>query len=359
MKWIILEETAVENFWPLSRTRPTWQLRFGIWSPLERALLETPNVALRVRPELAAYARITTGLLVNEDLDAHKISGEARHGLPYLWPWQILAHSDELIVADYERWAASNFNCREDIALDGVHLIGDRERIHLGANVSIQAGCVLDATQGPIVIGDGVQIQWSHLQGPIFIGKDCSVNGARVRPGTSIGHACKIGGEISASIFQSRVNKAHDGFVGHSWAGRWVNFGALATTSNLKNSYGKVRFSPTLDTTIDTGEQFLGSLIGDHTKIGIGQLLTTGSHIGPGCNIFGGGVAPKYVPAFCWGGAEGWAEHRLDDGLKTARAVTGRRSFDLRQQSETALRHVFAQTAVERAAFLKSRARMG
>ncbi len=353
MKWIILEEAPVENFWPLSRTRPTWELRFGAWSPLERARMETCHLALRVRPELAAYARISTGLPVNEDIEAQNISGETRHGLPYLWPWQILANSDKLIEADYEQWMASHFNCREDIVLDGVHLIGDREQIYIGAGATVQAGCVLDASHGPIIVGERAEIQWSHIQGPVFIGADCNIHGARVRPGTSIGHACKIGGEISASIFQSRVNKAHDGFVGHSWAGRWVNFGALATTSNLKNNYGKVRVSQTLETSIDTEQQFLGSLIGDHTKIGIGQMLTTGSHIGPGCNLFGGGVAPKYVPAFCWGGVEGWAEHRLDDCLKTARAVTGRRSFELRVQSEAVLRNVFAQTSKERAVFLQ------
>ena len=302
MKWIILEEAPVENFWPLSRTRPTWELRFGAWSPLERVRLETSNVALRVRPELADYARIATGLPVNEDIETQNISGETRHGLPYLWPWQILAHSDKLIAADYEQWSGVNFNCREDILLDGVHLIGDREHIHIGANASVQAGCVLDATQGPIIIGERADIQWSHLQGPVFIGADCVINGARVRAGSSIGHACKIGGEISASIFQSRVNKAHDGFVGHSWAGRWVNFGALATTSNLKNSYGQVRFSPTLETSLDTGEQFLGSLVGDHTKIGIGQMLTTGSHIGRAATFLVAASRPNMCPRFA--GAE-------------------------------------------------------
>jgi hypothetical protein len=29
--------------------------------------------------------------------------------------------------------------------------------------------------------------------------------------------------------------------VGHSYLGRWVNLGALTTTSNLKNTYGPVQ----------------------------------------------------------------------------------------------------------------------
>ena len=39
-------------------------------------------------------------------------------------------------------------------------------------------------------------------------------------------------------------NKAHDGFVGHSYLGEWVNLGALTTTSDLKNNYSLVHPDP-------------------------------------------------------------------------------------------------------------------
>ncbi len=350
--WLIVEEERPENFAPLTLTRATWELRFGAWCPLERALLQTPDVALRVRPELAAYARAKTGLPVNEDIEARGIVGHKFSGLPFATPWEILACSDKLIAADFELWRATYRDFKASSVSPGAHIIGDAALLHVGEGAWVQAGCVLDVSHGPIMLAAGVQVKYSQLVGPVFVGPGSVVDGARLRPGVSLGHGCKVGGEVSASIFQSRVNKAHEGFVGHSWAGRWVNFGALATTSNLKNTYGTIRFQQSAQVLVDTGAQFLGSLIGDHTKIGIGQLLNTGSHIGAGCNIFGGGVAPKYVPSFSWGGSAGWAEYRLEECLKTVRATLGRRQAALRAESEAVLRQVFRDSDEERRGFV-------
>lgn len=344
---LILVEENVENFWPLSLTRATFELRYGALSPIERALKQTRDIALRAREELAPYLRAKYGVPVNSDIE-----GEVFPGLPFATPWEILAKSNKLIAADYEMWTRGRINHRDSALVNGVHVIGRHRDLFIGARVHVQPGTVLDVTDGPIMIAPGVNIKCSYVQGPVFIGAGCTVESARVRPGTSIGAHCKVGGEIAATIFQSRVNKAHDGFVGHTWTGRWVNFGAMATTSNLKNNYGHIRFQRDMETTVDTGVQFLGSLVGDHTKIGILQGLTTGSHIGVGCSIFGGGVAPKYMPSFSWGGAGGWQEYRFDDFLKTVRATLGRRTTVLRAESEVVLRKVFEGTAAEREAFL-------
>ncbi|HEX8465710.1 MAG TPA: hypothetical protein VF627_13930, partial [Abditibacterium sp.] len=331
----------------LTQLHATFELRFGAWSPLERALQITSEVALRARPELAAYLRAKTGLPVNED-----IQGEDFSGLPASTPWEILNASAAHIAADFQAFQARHENCRDAALMTGAHLIGPTSNVFIGRGAVVQPGCVLDASGGPIILDEGVVVKWSQIQGPVFVGKNTVLDGARIRAGSSIGAHCKVGGEVSASIFQSRVNKAHDGFVGNSWAGRWVNFGALATTSNLKNTYGTIRFQRDFATSIETGSQFLGSLIGDHTKIGIGQMLTTGANLGAACNIFGGGVSPKYVPSFSWGGQGGWSEHRLEDALKTARATMGRRSLVLRDESEAALRRLFPATQKERDQFL-------
>lgn len=345
---LIVAEEHPENFGPLCHTRATFELRYGALCPLDRALQITRDVALRARPELAAYLRAKTGLPVNEDAE-----GEPFPGLPATTPWEILNHSAAHIAADFHDWNKRHTNQRDRALMSGAHIVGDKRDVFIGQGSIVQPGCVLDATGGPIIIAENVSVKFSQLQGPVFIGAGTVVDGARVRPGTSLGPNCKIGGEIAASIFQSRVNKGHEGFVGHSWAGRWVNFGALATTSNLKNTYGKVRFQSDWQTSVETGSQFLGSLIGDHTKIGIGQLLTTAANIGVGVNLFGGGVSPKYVPGFSWGGLEGWNEHRLEDALKTVRATLGRRNAVLRPESEAVLRAVFETTTAERKAFLK------
>ena len=344
---LVVAEEHPENFGALTQTRATFELRYGALCPLDRALQITDDVVLRARPELAAYLRAKTGLRVNEDIE-----GEPFPGLPAANPWEILAHSGAHIAADFRGWEKRHPNDRDVAVMNGAHLVGDQSDIFIGRGSVIQPGCVLDASGGPIILAENVIVKFSHLAGPVFVGSGCVVDGARLRPGTSLGPNCKVGGEIAATIFQSRVNKGHDGFVGHSWAGRWVNFGALATTSNLKNTYGSIRFPLGSERNLETGAQFLGAVIGDHTKIGILQGLNTGCNIGTGCNIFGGGIAPKYVPSFSWGGLSGWAEHRFGDCIKTVKATLGRRNAVLRPESEEVLRAAFAATADERARFL-------
>ena len=345
---LVVAEEYPENFGALTQTRATFELRYGALCPLDRALQITDDVVLRARPELADYLRAKTGLRVNEDIE-----GEPFPGLPASNPWEILARSGAHIAADFRDWEKRGVNCRAQAMMNGAHIVGDQSDVFIGRNSSVQPGCVLDASDGPIIIAENVRVKYSHLAGPVFVGAGCVVDGARLRPGTSLGPNCKVGGEIVATIFQSRVNKGHDGFVGHTWAGRWVNFGALATTSNLKNTYGTIRFPTDGENTVETGAQFLGGIIGDHTKIGIMQGLNTGSNIGTGCNILGGGIAPKWVPSFSWGGQGGWSEHRFDDCIKTVKATLGRRNAVLRPESEAVLRGVFEATAKERAKFLR------
>lgn len=353
MDTIIVEEENPERFFPLTHTRATFELRYGAWCPLDRAIAYTAkhgfNIALRCRPILEEYLRAKTGLPVNEDIDGERFSG-----LPAQTPWEILAKSDALITADWEEWNQTQPTGRR-VLPRGVHLIGNRSDVYLSESAVLQPGCVLDVSNGPIIIADGAQIKFSHIQGPVFIGTNCIIDGAKLRSGTSLGPHCKVGGEVSSSIFQSRVNKAHEGFVGHSWAGRWVNFGAMATTSNLKNTYGNIRYQQSEDTTIETGVQFLGALIGDHTKIGIGQLLSTGSNIGVGCNIFGGPVAPKFIPSYCWIDPQNAEEYRIDKCLQTVRATLARRNAKLRPASADLLEHHFASTHEERSHFIAQR----
>ena len=127
-------------------------------------------------------------------------------------------------------------------------------------------------------------------------------------------------------------NKAHDGFVGHSVVGHWVNLGAGTTTSNLKNTYGAVRLE-VAGTRIETGRSNLGTLFGDHAKTAIGTMLATGTVVGAGANVFGAATPPKYVPPFAWGCA---GERVTEDGfLRVAERVMARRDVawpDARQR---------------------------
>jgi hypothetical protein len=151
---------------------------------------------------------------------------------------------------------------------------------------------------------------------------------------------------MSEVVVLGHTNKAHDGFVGHSYLGRWVNLGAGTITSNLKNTYSNVQLW-TPDGVRDTGTIKLGALIGDHVKVGIGTRLTTGSVIGAGSNIYGSTMPPKYVPPFSWGEGDDLAMYRLDQFLQTAERAMGRRGMTLteRERCQLAAAHALSWEA--------------
>lgn len=203
---------------------------------------------------------------------------------------------------------------------------------------------LFDTTAGPIVIRRGATISaFTRLVGPCYIGHDAVIVGDRVA-NCAIGAKSKIRGEISSSIVLGHSNKGHTGFIGHSYLGRWVNLGAGTTTSNLKNTYGNVQLW-TPSGLRETGMQFLGTLFGDHAKTGIGTMLTTGSVVGAGANIFGDARPPKYVPPFAWGHDEPFTPFACDKFLAVAERVMSRRGVVLGDAARRQLQRVHAERA--------------
>ena len=199
---------------------------------------------------------------------------------------------------------------REDV----LRLLGESDAVPAGSIVigdpawistheaAVEPGVVFDTRNGPVVLESGVEVRsGTRLEGPLWVGSNSRVVGGPIR-NCAIGPWSVIHGEMSATTLLGYANKSHFGFVGHSVVGRWVNLGAGTTTSNLKSTYGPVRLH-VRDVDLETGHQFLGSLIGDHAKTAIGMMLDTGSVIGAGASVFDGVRAPKYVPPFAWGGA--------------------------------------------------------
>jgi UDP-N-acetylglucosamine diphosphorylase/glucosamine-1-phosphate N-acetyltransferase len=182
------------------------------------------------------------------------------------------------------------------------------------------------------------------IQGPAFIGPHSRIVTGRIREFTTIGPYCRVGGEVECCIFQGYSNKYHDGFTGHSYFGEWVNIGALTTTSDLKNTYGTIRVDLAGEQ-LDTGLTKLGSIVGDHVKLGIGVLLNSGTTIGTGCNLFGGGMLPKVIPCFIWGGNGEYQEYDFERMLGTAQIAMSRRQVEQTDAHTDLLRYVFEVTA--------------
>ena len=261
-----------------------------------------------------------TATALGRDLDLYRKAG-AFHREPFglVWadatavsPW---AEAMDLRAADAGDATAPG---------DGV-TVTDARDLWLGCDVNIAPGVVIDTGPGPVILDNHVRVMpHSYLEGPLYVGPGSRIKaGAKIYGESAFGIGCRVTGEIGESTFGDFTNKQHDGFIGHAVLGSWVNLGALTTNSDLKNNYGNVRIDLG-EGAVETGLRFVGLMAGDHVKTAIGTMFNTGTVVGFASNIFGG-MPPKYVGAYSWGGQADAPVYGLDQAMATAEVVLGRR----------------------------------
>lgn len=221
----------------------------------------------------------------------------------------------------------------------GAVVLGDPARVAV-RTPSVEPHVIFDVRKGPIILEpDSVVRAGSRLEGPLYVGPHSWILGGSVRHSV-IGPHCRVHGEVATTVFNGYANKSHDGFVGHSVLGQWVNLGAGTITSNLKNTYGPIRLDLP-NGRLETERTLLGSLIGDHAKTGIGTMLSTGTVIGPGANVIG--TPPgRYVRPFAW---DRERHLTLEGFLQIARRVMPRRGVDVTADLEAGLRTLHGRLA--------------
>lgn len=218
-----------------------------------------------------------------------------------------------------------------------VYIIGKKNEVFVGQKVHIHKFVTIDVSNGPVYIDNDVTIRpFSTIVGPSYIGPGSIIDRAKIIE-SSIGPSCRIGGEVESCIFQGYSNKNHEGFIGHSFIGEWVNLGALTTNSDLKNNYSSVH-TKIGTKELDSGMKKLGCFIGDHTKTGISTLIPTGAIIGSFVNFFGGGMMPKYIPGFKWLSTTKQKNYDLEKAIATARIVMQRRNVKMSKHYEELIR---------------------
>jgi UDP-N-acetylglucosamine diphosphorylase/glucosamine-1-phosphate N-acetyltransferase len=381
---VLIYEDAVarsKRFLPLTYTRCVAELRSGAFTAIERvrAAFGEKKIYLHARPELADVIRERHGLPINEVPDGPMIILNAREALEFhlqnRWHeydelpsdlaeqlktgapieapepvrddaptalWDIIHANPATIRADVEGWSMSNRSVERPAIPFVVAMNPENLLIHPEAR--IDAGTVFDCSAGEIIIDAGAHIMpHTTIIGPVYIGKNSIIKiGSKIYGGTTIGPVSKIGGEVENSIVQGYSNKQHDGYIGHTFLGEWVNLGAGTNTSDLKNDYSPVRVTIE-DEEFDSGSLFVGLMMGDHSKSSIGTQFNTGTVAGVSCNIFDAGFPPKWIPSFSWGGANGLTAYRYEKAIQVARAVTQRRNITLSGHEEHLLRSLFAQ----------------
>ncbi|PAU94470.1 glucose-1-phosphate thymidylyltransferase [Aliifodinibius salipaludis] len=255
--------------------------------------------------------------------------------------WDLFQLNGQEIVRDIE---LLDINTNINGTVSDYAVLEKQENIYIQEGATIEAGCVLNASKGPIFIGENATIMsGAHIRGPVAICENATIKmGAKIYEDTTIGPVCKVGGEVNNSIFHSYSNKGHDGFVGNSIIGQWCNFGADTNTSNLKNNYSSVRIPDWSNSQeIETNQQFFGTVMGDHSKTAINTQLNTGTICGVSCNIFSDDFPPKLIPSFSWVGSNVIQTYRIDKALEAMEAMMARRDISLNEEYKQMMKTIF------------------
>jgi UDP-N-acetylglucosamine diphosphorylase/glucosamine-1-phosphate N-acetyltransferase len=257
--------------------------------------------------------------------------------------WDIFSKNEEALKNDFELLTKG----RKSARIGETNFIrGSSKDIFIEEGAEVEFA-FLNAEAGPIYIGkDAVVMEGSKIRGPFALCEHSQLKlDAKIYGATTIGPHCKVGGEIYNSVFFGYSNKAHDGFLGNAVIGEWVNIGADTNNSNLKNTYDHVKlWSYADDRFVNTGLQFCGMIMGDHSKVGINSMFNTGTVVGVSCNLFGSGFQRNFIPSFSWGGPLKMTTYDLEKSFDVAKAVMARRSIDFTNIDREILTYIYNLT---------------
>ena len=375
---VILFDNNRVNYYPLSFTRPIAYFRVGIFTIKEKWEQYYKSVSVKTEDYLSAKfalkvqkdnlwidARIFPSQALITELNSLRI-GEAlaKNGTIFAFRnstftrdklniidsnasfnsienlWDIFLDNDREINSDFEFLAK-----RKSQTLNQSNtLIGDKIFIEKGAKVSCS---ILNTENGPIYIGKDAEImEGSLVRGPFaMLNNSVLKMGSKIYGATTLGPYCKVGGEVSNAVFFGYSSKAHDGFLGNSVIGEWCNLGADTNNSNLKNDYAEVKlWNYETESFKNTGLQFCGLIMGDHTKCGINTMFNTGTVVGVSANIFGSGFPRNFIPSFSWGGASGFSVYKLAKVFDVVEKVFTRRKLKFDKVEKDILTHVYEMT---------------
>jgi UDP-N-acetylglucosamine diphosphorylase / glucose-1-phosphate thymidylyltransferase / UDP-N-acetylgalactosamine diphosphorylase / glucosamine-1-phosphate N-acetyltransferase / galactosamine-1-phosphate N-acetyltransferase len=326
----------------------------GRWLPSVDAAIDctTPHVGNVDRQ--IAYVVLPAGASpLSADIDGwlgdwkKRLPNRAAGGTVLNYLWDVVDRNGDALKRD-----AAWFRRQHAAKPVPPHVVveGPADRLIVADNATIEPFVFADTRGGPVMIDYGAVVHsFSRLEGPCYVGKESRIAGAKLRADSTIGPCCRIGGEVEASIVQGFSNKYHDGFLGHSYVGEWVNLAAATQTSDLRNDYGEVKVSVN-GQRLATGRCKIGSYIGDHTKTGLGALLNTGSTIGAFANVLPAGtLLPQVIPSFCQ--VQQGQLHDLWDlreVFQTAARVMQRRGQTLTETHKDFYFHLFDAAAAER-----------
>ena len=284
----------------------------------------------------------------------------ARNPPPEMNKRNTIIYPEELTVIDktWKIFRENGAQLRMDFKLitngrKSAPITDQHTRVYGSENIFVEEGvyiraAIINAEKGPVYLGKNCIIQeGAMIRGALALCENAHINmGAKIRGDVTVGPNSKVGGEVSNSVIFGYSNKSHDGFLGNSVLGEWCNIGADSNTSNLKNNYDTIKlWDHSAQNFTNTGLQFCGLMMGDHSKCSINTMFNTATVVDVCSNIFGEGFPRNYVPSFAWGGAHGFITFQLEKALETADRVMARRDVVMDELDKNILLHVFNITA--------------
>lgn len=381
---IILFDNKREDFYPLSLTRPIAEFRLGVLTIKEKwgnyfdsvstlsndylaekfntkkikedniwinsQLLPSKDIVTEIKSLRVGEVLKKESIILafrNSEFSSDELNNvESNSDFSFLSSiTDIFSLNEEEIIADIALMNLQN-NMKSLEEIPDSNIKSGKFPVYVEEGATIE-NCYINTSEGPVYIGKNAHImQGSMLRGPFAICENSVVKmGAKIYGGTTIGPFCKVGGEINNSVFFGYSSKAHDGFLGNSIIGQWCNLGADTNNSNLKNNYDHVKiWNYGSESFLQTGLQFCGLIMGDHSKCGINTMFNTGTVVGVGANIFGSGFPRNFIPSFSWGGSSGFIIHKLEKFFSTAEKVMKRRSIPFTDIDKQVLLEVYNMT---------------
>ena len=256
--------------------------------------------------------------------------------------WDIFSKNGEALQADFDLITKG----RKSAPISKTNNLIQADNIFLEEGACVEFS-ILNATDGPIYIGKNAQVwEGSLIRGAFALCDHAVVKmGGKMYGATTIGPYSKVCGEVSNAVIFGYSSKGHEGYLGNAVLGEWCNIGADSNNSNLKNNYAKVRMWNYETESFDqTGLQFCGLMMGDHSKTAINTMFNTGTVIGVNCNIYVPGFPRNFIPSFSWGGASGFTEYLPKRAFEAAKVMMARRGVEFNDVEAKILEHVFELT---------------
>ncbi|WP_339724034.1 GlmU family protein [Maribacter stanieri] len=385
MNFILFDGPRRDHLLPFTFTRPVSEIRVGIMTLKERweaylkvsvssfteeylsikypVNLEESNVfidasvlpsneLLKAVKALRAGERLMSGELIIAYLAAVSKSAdelsdfdvvEFEGGLVQINnTWDIFDKNATILQSDFDFITKG----RKSQPISSTNQLIHPERIFLEEGAKVEFS-ILNATDGPIYLGKNSEIwEGSLIRGGLALCNNAIIKmGGKLYGATTIGPYSKVCGEVSNSVIFGYSSKGHEGYLGNAVLGEWCNIGADSNNSNLKNNYAKVRlWDYATERFEQTGLQFCGLMIGDHSKTAINTMFNTGTVIGVNSNIYVPGFPRNFVPSFSWGGASGFTAYQPAKAFDAAKVMMARRGMEFNDVEADILTHVFEIT---------------